>query len=140
MLSAAGISPGKSGANAQEVLRVWRRFAGIAVDDAAPTHEGGDGILAQFGTWRFRGPSEFSVDLTRQFIDGNDDNALMWQLSCTLYWEPDLETDSLGSGDVWSFGQDIDEFFEQAAMLPGWVWALTTSREPGDLCVEMSAV
>lgn len=38
------------------LLNVFTRFARIPTEDAAPAEEDGDGILAQFGTYDFRGP------------------------------------------------------------------------------------
>lgn len=52
----------------------------------------------------------------------------MWQLSCTLRWDPTEESDALPSGNVWSFDKSWDEFFAEAMALPGWDWALKTLR------------
>lgn len=105
------------------LLNVFMRFARIPTEDAAPAEEDGDGILAQFGTYDFRGPQEFQVDLTRQFIEPGADGE-GWQLRCAMFWPVTSETDALGSGELWSFGLDLDDFFAQVRFLPGWAWAL----------------
>jgi hypothetical protein len=68
-------------------VEAFRRFASITVDDSAPAHEDGDGVLAQFGTRDFRGVREFSADLTPQFQEPGDQDAPLWQLGCTIYWD-----------------------------------------------------
>lgn len=89
MLADGGVIPGvATGADARALVEVYRRFASIPADDAAPVIRDGDGILAQFGTHGFRGAREFSADFTRQFLSHGEEDAPMWQLSCTLYWDP----------------------------------------------------
>ena len=140
MLASAGVTPGAVTADdVREIVDVYRRFAAIRVADAAPVEEDGDAVLAQFGTHDFRGVSEFSADLTRQMVaEGRD--AQMWQLSCTLYWNPSPATDALASGDLWSFGMPPDDFFAEVAALPGWAWALAGSQAPRDLAITFAEV
>ena len=132
MLAAAGENLGAVGASDPPAIwQVFERFARIPVDDARPADEDGDGLLAQFGTFDFRGPQEFSTDLTRQFIERDDDDGAMWQLSCTLFWDPTPDTAALGRGELWSFEfATADTFFARASALPGWSWALAGSRPP----------
>ncbi|SNT29748.1 hypothetical protein SAMN05421812_104328 [Asanoa hainanensis] len=99
----------------------------------------GDGILAQFGTFAFDGLREFSADLTRQFIDAGDEDAV-WQLSCTFHWSARAETEALGSGQLWSFGRSLDDFFAEALALPGWAWALAGVRAPRQLTIELERI
>ena len=56
MLADAGVAAGpiRSG-DVGTIVEVFRRFAAIPADDAAPADEDGDGVLAQFGTYTFRG-------------------------------------------------------------------------------------
>ena len=139
MLADTGVSPGEvTAADVRTVVDVFRTFAMIVVDDVAPVEEG-DGVLAQYGTYNFRGSPEFSSDLTRQFSEPGEDGQL-WQLGCTLYWDPSPETTALGSGDQWSFGMAIDDFFADAMALPGWAWALTAARAPKDLEITIEEV
>lgn len=140
MLASAGVTPGVvTTADVRGTLDVHRRFAAIPVDDAAPVEEDGDAVLAQFGTHDFRGVSEFSADLTRQMVaEGRD--AQMWQLSCTLYWDPNPATDALAFGKLWSFGMTPDDFFAEVAALPGWAWALAGSQAPRDLAITFAEV
>ncbi|GAA0909627.1 hypothetical protein Vau01_075640 [Virgisporangium aurantiacum] len=103
MLHHAGVRPGKAAAaDVLTTVEVFRRFAAIPVDDAASPEDDGDGILAQYGTFDFDGVLEFWADLTRQFIEAEDED-VMWQLRCTLHWTPTVETEALGSGVLWSF-------------------------------------
>ena len=141
MLADRGVTPGATtGADARAVVEAYQRFAAVPADDAAPADRDGDGTLAQFGTYGFRGALEFSAGFTRQFLGPRDEDPPMWQLSCTLYWRPSPETDALASGHLWSFGMSLTAFFAQAVMLPGWAWALTGSQRPQDLKVELEQV
>jgi len=73
-------------------------------DDAAPIDEDGDGLLFQRGTWDFDGPATFQYDLTRQFLHGCPEGCL-WQLSLTLHYEPEPESEALPEeAPVWCFG------------------------------------
>jgi hypothetical protein len=141
MLTAGGLTPGAAtGADPCALVEIYQRFAAMPADDAAPPGQDGDGILAQFGTYRFRGAREFSVGFTRQFLGPGDEDWLMWQLSCTLYWDPSPETDALASGHLWSFGMTLTAFFAEAVTLPGWVWALGGSQPPRDLELALEQV
>lgn len=120
MLAAAGVTPESvTFDDIPAVVDTFGRFAAIPAEDAAPADEDGDGVLAQFGTYSFRGPREFSADLTRQFIERGDQDAPIWQLSCSFHWEPTPEADALGSGEQWSFGMPLEEFLSEAVTLPG---------------------
>lgn len=122
------------------ILELFERFTRIPVDDAAPAEEDGDALLAQFGTFNFRGNPEFSTELTRQLIEAGEDDGAIWQLSCTLYWEATSETDALASGELWSFGLAIDTFFARTSQLPGWSWALGNTQAPRDAVVGLEQV
>lgn len=133
LLAASGVNPGHVAASeVATVAAVYRQFASIIVTDVLPPDEDGDGVLAQFGTHDFRGKAAFAADLTRQFmqLDGEDeDDTCMWQLSCTIYWKPSTATRRLGAGDLWSFGSDLEDFFDEALAMPGWAWALQGGRD-----------
>jgi hypothetical protein len=140
MLDDAGVRPGKAAAaDVLTMVEVFLRFAAVPVDDAASPEDDGDGVLAQFGTFVFDGVREFSVDLTRQLIEAGDEDA-MWQLRCTLHWTPSVETEALGSGQLWSFGRPLNDFFAEAVTLPGWTWALAGARDPRDLTIELEQI
>jgi hypothetical protein len=118
------------------LVEVYQAFAAIPADDAVPADQDGDGTLAQFGPWaaalwssRPASHGSALVPVTR-----------MWQLSCTLYWDPSPETDAVASGYLWSFGMSLTAFFSQAVALPGWAWALNGSQRPQDLEVELNQV
>ena len=141
MLAEAGVTPGAvTSADVRTIVEVYRRFAAIPVDDAAQADEDGDAVLAQFGTHDFRGVPEFSADLTRQMLAPGEEDSRMWQVSCTLRWDPNRETNALASGDLWSFGMTLDEFFGEVAALPGWAWALSGSQAPRDLAITLGEV
>ena len=141
MLADAGVRPAvMSASDVRMTVEVFRRFAVVPVDEAAPPEEDGDGVLAQFGTFDVRGQREFLVDLTRQFTDAGDADAPTWQLSCTLYWTPRAETEVLASGHLWSFGTTLDEFFAEAVVLPGWAWALASKQAPRDLAITLEKI
>ncbi|XVU29964.1 hypothetical protein ACQPZJ_23590 [Actinoplanes sp. CA-054009] len=131
---------GVDAADVPAVVDVFRRFAALPVEDAAPVSEDGDGVLAQFGTFGRRGRREFSADLTRQLIEAGGGDPVVWQLSCTLYWPPSAETGALASGQLWSFGTDLDRFFADVVALPGWAWALKTPAPPHDFVVALDVV
>lgn len=140
MLDHAGVRPGKAvAADVLTTVEVFRRFAAIPVDDAASPEDDGDGILAQYGTFGFDGVLEFWADLTRQFIEVDDED-VMWQLRCTLHWTSTVETEALGSGVLWSFGMPLDDFFAEALALPGWAWALAGVQAPQHLTIELGPI
>jgi hypothetical protein len=141
MLDGAGVNRRTMGpVDVRKTVEVFRLFAALPVDEVAPPEEDGDGVLAQFGTYDFRGQPEFSADLTRQLIEAGDVDAPMWQLSCRLYWATSTETESLASGHLWSFGRTLDEFFDEVVALPGWAWALDGRRAPVDMEVSLTEV
>ena len=54
MLADGGVTPAAvTAADVFTVVEVYRRFAAIPADDAAPVEEDGDGVLAQFGRYDF---------------------------------------------------------------------------------------
>jgi hypothetical protein len=62
MLAKAGVALGEvTSSDVQVLVDVVRRFATIPVDDGAPVEDDGDGMLAQFGSFNFRGTSELVV-------------------------------------------------------------------------------
>ena len=141
MLDDAGVN--RSMVNAIDVLtivKVFQRFAALPLDGAASPEVDGDGVLAQFGTFDSRGKRWFSTDLTRQFVEAGDEDMPMWQLSCTIYWDPNAETEALASGHSWSFGKTLGEFFAEAVALPGWIWALAGGKEPRDLVIVLDEI
>jgi hypothetical protein len=141
MLAEAGVTPGAvTVVDVRATVGAFRRFASITVDDSAQAHEDGDGVLAQFGTYDFRGVREFSADLTRQYLESGGQDAPLWQLGCTIYWDPSPENSALASGHLWSFGMDLDDFFAEAVTLPGWAWALGGSQAPRDLVITFDEV
>jgi hypothetical protein len=141
MLADGGVTPGAvTAAEVRTIVEIYRRFTAIPADDAAPAEKDGDGILAQFGTCDFRGVRAFETDLTRQFREAGDQDAPLWQLSCTLHWDASPETEALASGDLWSFGMTLDAFFTAAVALPGWAWALDSPQAVPDLVIMLEQI
>ncbi|GGM55887.1 hypothetical protein GCM10011608_45920 [Micromonospora sonchi] len=140
MLDLAGVRPGEvSAADVRTIVEVFRRFATVAADDAVSPEKDGDGILAQTGTFDFDGVREFCADLTRQFIEADDQDVIR-QLRCTLHWAPSAETEALGSRVLWSFGMPLDDFFAEALSLPGWAWALSGVQAPQHLTIGLEQI
>jgi hypothetical protein len=78
MLNEAGVSPrAVTTASVLATVGTFRQFAMLPAEDAAPPEEDGDAVLAEFGTYDFRGEREFSVGLTRQFTRVGDEDAPM---------------------------------------------------------------
>ncbi|MEV7606069.1 hypothetical protein AB0N65_11575 [Paenarthrobacter sp. NPDC089322] len=134
MLANIDVVEGSNTVSLGAVMKAFQSFAAVSASDCAPVDEDGDGILAQFGTYGLRGTQEFSVNLSRQFIETGDDGSI-WQLSCTFYWDPTPDTTALGSGSLWSFDTSPEDFFRDAALLAGWKWALGTNQRPISLDV-----
>ena len=141
MLDLAGVIPATvTAADVRPTVEVFRRFAALPVDGVAPADDDGDGVLAQFGTFGFRGRPEFSADLTRQWAGAADEAASTWQLSCTFHWAPDAGTEALAAGHLWDFGKSPSDFFAEAMALPGWAWALKGAVAPADLAITLTEI
>ena len=135
MLHEAGIdyrSP--SQLDIKALVTVFAEFAKVGVTDSLPGDEAGDGVLAEFGTYRLRDEPEFIVTLTRQFLQDFPE-VPMWQLHVTMCWPPSPETDALQSGTLWSFSMELEEFFEKMTTLPGWAWALEHAPAPREVLI-----
>lgn len=140
MLATSELTIGALGApDIGKLVGAFERFCAISVSDSGPAGKDGDGVLAQFGTFAFGGPLQFVVTLTRQFIESQDDAAI-WQLGCSLHWDPSAETTHLGRGELWSFGYPLDEFFARVRTLPGFAWALSTTVDPVRTSVSLEVV
>lgn len=129
-------------ADIDAALTACKELAAHPVVDAGPPEEGGDLLLAQFGTYDWGEGEHFEVDLTRQFafFDDEGEYSHMTHLSCTFEFEVTEEFRGLGSGDLWSTGLTVDEFFEQARQLPGFVSIRRSGAVPSRLRVEYQEV
>jgi hypothetical protein len=122
LLDQAGVDP--AAPSPDDVPRSWdamRVLAAEPVEDAGPRDEDGDGLLAQYGSYGLWTPKRFQLDITRQltFYEG-DEYAGMAQLHCTFEYELTDELMAVGEKSFWSFGMELDDFFEQALALPGF--------------------
>jgi hypothetical protein len=129
---------------AADVARTWavmRAFAAEPVDDAEPAAEDGDGILAQYGVyeWEQRG-EHFELDMTRQFTARG--SGAVTQLHCTFRYASSVELRGFGEASMWSFGMELDDFFDEALRMPGFaaVHGLDLDLVPVRLDVEYEAV
>lgn len=92
---------------------VWLRFIrfGSQRFDTADTPDA-DGLLFQYGTHAFDGPSFFTLDLARQFeingASGEHDHYI--QLHCEIRYEPVPQLRALGRFESWFFHDTDDEF------------------------------
>ena len=75
-----------------------------------------DMLLFQWGTYDFFGDGEmFQLDMTRQFIETEDDEdqGVMSQLSFTFHFVPTADLESVKSGDRWCATLDELNDFQQ---------------------------
>ncbi|WP_331720611.1 hypothetical protein OG851_42475 (plasmid) [Streptomyces sp. NBC_00161] len=88
---------------ARDVWPAFLRFGRQRFDTAATPDC--DGLLFQYGTYAFGGPSMFTLDLTRQFdlndAEGEHDHYV--QVHCELRYEPQASLRNLGTFDAWFF-------------------------------------
>jgi hypothetical protein len=108
-----------------DVSRAWdvmRQFAREPVEDAQPSEDDGDGILAQYGIDERDGSPVFMLDMTRQFTfaDEHGEYSHMTQLFCEFQFAVTDELRALGEDDLWSFQRPLDEFFDEALDMPGF--------------------
>lgn len=106
-----------------------QRFDGASTPDS-------DGLLVQYGTYRFSGRPMFTVDLARQF-DVNDDSGEhrhYVQIHCELRYERDAAQDALGGFDSWFFLDTDAELAEWLAAIEGRLEPLL-ARVPSEIDV-----
>jgi hypothetical protein len=89
---------------------ILRWYEDERVDDAVALDDDGDMVLLQWGTYDWGRGQWFEYDITRQVIqrhaDGDD---AIWQLSLTLRFAPNEETDRLGEANRWcSLPAEVD--------------------------------
>ncbi len=143
LLREAGVNvEDPSAADVQRAWGVMAVFVAEPVEDAEPRDRDGDGILAQYGVFDWGDGEQFELDMTRQFsfVDEDGEYSHMAQLQCTFCFEPTAELRALGSDDLWSFGMPLDEFFENALVLPGFRGVRDLQPTPVRLVVDYSDV
>jgi hypothetical protein len=102
-------------------------YVNARADDVDPEDDG-DMLLFQWGTYDWGDGPAFEYDITRQLITGGSgaedaDNAL-WQLSLTLEYEPNDQTQALGSGEKWCSGlAGVDELRGVIETAPATIYA-----------------
>lgn len=92
-----------AGLTASDVWPAFLRFGQQRFETAATPDS--DGLLFQYGTYAFGGPSMFTLDLTRQFEvnDAESEHNHYVQVHCELRYEPQVSLRDLGSFDTWFF-------------------------------------
>ncbi|MGA9523353.1 MAG: hypothetical protein WBV82_17930 [Myxococcaceae bacterium] len=89
-----------------------------------------DMLLFQWGTHDWGDGPRFELDITRQFMPGEDEG--VWQLSLTFVFEPDAELEELGSGDEWCHNrEELEDFAE--ALNESEALAAVGERKPADV-------
>ncbi|MFE7672462.1 hypothetical protein ACFU5N_09600 [Streptomyces albidoflavus] len=99
------------------------RFGQRRFDTASSPNS--DGLLFQYGTYRFSGPPMFTLDLTRQFDishEGGEHDHYV-QIHCELLYAPDQRLRDLGCFTGWFF-HDSDNHIDR------WAEALNGHLEP----------
>jgi hypothetical protein len=89
-------------------------YVGVRADDVDPD-DGGDMLLFQWGVYDWGVGASFEYGIARQLIwdDKEDQDSAFWQLSLTLRYEPNDETNALGCGEKWCSGvAEIDALRE----------------------------
>ena len=123
--------------------QAFQEFARIEVEGILSADDDGDGLLVEYGTFDQFGPDgtvtkRFINSFQRQFmVDLGEDDAPIVQAGAVVQWEATDETKALGEGNLWSFGIDLDEFFAQAAALPGIAWGLGGDAEIVHLVIDL---
>jgi hypothetical protein len=118
-----------------DVVSDW--YLSERADDIA-TDGDVDMLLFQWGTYDWGGGASFEYDVTRQLMAGDtdDDDAAIWQLSCTLHYPPSGETEALGRGDRWCASPyALDEFRLMIEAEPATAFA--RSRKPARIEVSL---
>ncbi len=54
----------------------------------------------------------------------------MSQLNCTFHFAPTDELRAIPARSLWSFGRELDDFFEEALALPGFDFVRTHQLRP----------
>src|SRR5262249_6468851 len=130
---------------AADVERTWsvmRAFANETVEDADPPEEMGDGILAQYGVYDWGEGEHFELDMTRQvsFSDDEGEYDHMAQLQCCFRYEPTPGLRAIKPANLWSFDMSLDEFFEQALAMSGYVYVRDLQLVPLRLVLDYGDV
>ncbi|SRR6266511_1878011 len=102
-------------------------YINVRADDV-DVDDDGDMLLFQWGTYDWGNGPAFEYDITRQLVtetSGSEDaDNAFWQLSLTLQYEPNDETQALGSGEKWCSGlAEIDELREVIETAPATLYA-----------------
>jgi len=121
------------GPAAVDLILGW--FEEERADDAVPLEEDGDGILFQWGTYKFAGSATFQYDVTRQFTLEDDGERELWQLSLRLQFAPTPESAALGENYHWCFDPThVPELRQAIELSPATGYV--SARRPGKVTLE----
>ncbi|MFH8783296.1 hypothetical protein ACH4GK_34705 [Streptomyces rimosus] len=107
----------------EHAWRAFIRFGRRRFD--TPNTADADGLLFQYGTYSFGGPTAFTVELIRQFevVDREGDHDHYVQVSCELNYGLPSPLQALGSYSSWFFhdsGTDLDHWAEEVSSRAAW--------------------
>ena len=120
-------SPTPVGLTASQARDAWLEFG--AQEFRLPNRPDADGLLYQFGIFRFTGEPRFHLDLTRQFALPDSDEYL--QVHLDVQFVPDDALRSLGRHEEWWWrdqGQALGVWAE--ALRGRGEWDVLREREP----------
>jgi hypothetical protein len=101
-----------------------------------------DGLLYEYGTYRFTGRSMFTLDLVRQFetVDEGGEHDHFVQFHCELRYEPEPALDALGAFDSWWFPDQglLEEWTSEINSRPEWT--VLATKVPSEVEIHQEQV
>lgn len=134
-----------------ELLTCGTSLGGLGVEDAwqaflrfgrtpfdTPGTPDSDGLLFQYGTYAFDGPTQFLLDFVRQFeiVDDTGEHDHYVQVHCEARFTPVLALRDLGSFNSWFFHDseaDLDEW--AAGLTTARAWSTVSAHHPDEVVV-----
>jgi hypothetical protein len=138
MIAEAGVDA--SSPTLDDIDRTWEAFHRFALepadDVASEAGEYADGVLAQYGIYDWSETQQnefFELDMLRQFAVPAPGQPDLRQVYCTFRFKPTDELRALGEDSLWSFGIELDAFFERAVAMPGFADTRRSGEKPIEL-------
>ncbi len=145
MLRARGLLEGRAlpTSAAAEVWSVFKQFAQMPVEGLS-REDDSDGLLFQTGVydWDDGRGRNFNFSLVRQFAFDDEDGEYdhMEQLEVLLLFQPVSQLEELPSGDLWSLGKSLGEYFREVEVLPNFQGIIQSGLSPTHLLVQLEEV
>jgi hypothetical protein len=125
---------------ARSAWQVFDDYSRVAFD--TPDLPDADGLLYQYGMYRFMRRSLFELDLVCQFelVDDQGDHDHYVQLHCTLRYTPTPELEALGADHCWWFPNQgaLAAWLRSVASRPEW--AVLEAQKPRQVAVHQEDV